>query len=48
MTPLSNQRLELAGLPGQGSMDRLMDRGAAVESFNSSLPARCPQLKRGR
>ena len=43
-----NQRLELAGLPGQRSVDRLMDREAAVEAFNSLLPAGCPQLKLGR
>ena len=46
MTP--NQRLELAGRSGRGSVDRLMDREATVESFNSLLPARRPQLKRGR
>ena len=43
-----NQRLELAGRSGQGAVDRLMIREAAVESFNSLLPARRPQLKRGR
>jgi hypothetical protein len=43
-----NQRLELAGLQGQGSVDHLMNREAAVESFNSLLPAGRPQLKRGR
>jgi hypothetical protein len=45
---LPNQRLELAGLPGQGSVDRLMIREAAVEAFHSFLPAGRPQLKRGR
>ena len=43
-----NKRLELAGRSGQDSMDRLMIREAAVEAFNSLLPARRPQLKRGR
>ena len=45
---LSNKRLELAGLPGPGSVDGLMIREAAVEPVNSLLPARRPQLKRGR
>ena len=44
----SNQRLELAGRSGQGSIDRLMIREAEVEAFNSLLPAGRPQLKRGR
>ncbi len=44
----SNQRLELAGRTGQGSMESLMIREAEVEAFISLLPARCPQLKRGR
>ena len=43
-----NRRLELAGRKGQGSIDLLMIREAAVESINSLLPARGPQLKRGR
>ena len=45
---LPNKRLELAGLPGQSSIESLMTWEAAVESFNSLLPARRPQLKRGR
>ena len=45
---LSNQRLELAGRRGQGSIESLMIWEAAVEPFNSLLPARRPQLKRGR
>ena len=48
MIRLPNKRLELAGRHGQGSMDRLMTREAAVEAFDSLLPARRPQLKRGR
>ena len=44
----SNQRLELAGLHGQGSMESLMIREAEVEAFNSLLLAGRPQLKRGR
>ena len=44
----SNKRLELAGLPGQGSIESLLIREAAVEPFISLLPARRPQLKRGR
>ena len=43
-----NKRLELAGRHGQCSMDRLMIREADVESINSLLPARRPQLKRRR
>ena len=43
-----NRRLELAGLPGPGSVDRLMIREAEVEAMNSLLPAGRPQLKRGR
>ena len=46
LTP--DQRLELAGRQGLSSMDQLMTWEAAVESFNSLLPARRPQLKRGR
>ena len=42
------ERLELAGRHGQGSIDSLMIREAEVESFISLLPARRPQLKRGR
>ena len=43
-----NQRLELTGRHGPGSIDSLMISEAAVESFHSLLPARRPQLKRGR
>ena len=43
-----NKRLELAGLTGQRSVDRLMDQEAAVEPINALLPAGRPQLKRGR
>ena len=46
MTP--NQRLELAGFHGQGSIERLIIEVAAMESINSLLLARRPQLKRGR
>ena len=46
MTP--NQRLELAGCHGQGSIESLMTREAEVESINSFRLACCPQLKRGR
>ena len=46
MTP--NQRLELAGRHGPCSIALLMTSEAAVEAFNSLLPARCPQLRRGR
>ena len=45
---LPNKRLELAGRRGQRSIDILMIREAAVDTFNSLLPARRPQLKRGR
>ena len=45
---LPNKRLELAGRHGQGSIESLLIREAAAESFNSLLPARRPQLKRGR
>ena len=45
---LPNKRLELAGRSGRGAVDRLMNREAAVEAFNSLLPAGRPQLKRGR
>ena len=44
----ANKRLELAGRLGPGSVDRLMTSEAAVEAYNSLLPAGCPQLKRGR
>ena len=44
----ANQRLELAGLPGRGSVDGLVIREPAVEPFISLQPARRPQLKRGR
>ena len=43
-----NQRLELAGFHGHGSIERLMIREAAVEPINSLLPARRPQLTLGR
>jgi hypothetical protein len=43
-----NKRLELAGRHGQGSIESLIIWEAAVESMNSLLPARRPQLKRGR
>ena len=43
-----NKRLELAGLPGPGSVDRLMDREAEVERRIASIQSLGPQPKRGR
>ena len=40
--------MELADLPGLRAVDRLIRRQVAVMSKKSSLPARCPQLKRRR
>ena len=43
-----NQRLELTGRTGRGSVDHLIDREAEVETTNSFTLAGRPQLKRGR
>jgi hypothetical protein len=43
-----NKRLELAGLPGRSSVDRLMTWEAAVETLNSWVSDWRPQLKRSR
>jgi hypothetical protein len=46
--PLPNKRLELAGPPGRSAVDRLIDLEAEVETTNSLVLSRRPQLKRGR
>ena len=48
MTVLPNQRLELPGRPGRGSMDRWMDREASMEPMICDSVSLSPQLKRGR
>jgi hypothetical protein len=43
-----NRRLELAGRRGRGSIERLLDREAAMERWIVLFQALRPQLKRGR